>query len=39
MLGGKSGDLPKFATVLVTGTALAAAGMSVAAMLSDEPAT
>jgi hypothetical protein len=38
VLGGRSGDLPKLATVLVTGTALSAAGLGVAAMLGDQPA-
>lgn len=38
VLGGRSGDLPKLAMVLVTGTALGAAGLGVAAMLSGEPA-
>ncbi len=38
VLGGRSGDLPKLATVLVTGTALGAAALGVAAMLSDQPA-
>jgi hypothetical protein len=36
VLGRRSGALPKLATVLVTGTALTAAGLGVAAMLSDE---
>jgi hypothetical protein len=36
ILGGRSGDLPKFATVLVTGTALSAAGLGVAAMLGEQ---
>ncbi|HWF50827.1 MAG TPA: hypothetical protein VG294_09330 [Solirubrobacteraceae bacterium] len=38
VLGGRSGDLPKLATVLVTGTAVGAAGLGVAAMLGDQPA-
>lgn len=37
LLGRRSGDLPKLATVLVTATAVSAAGLGVAAMLGDQP--
>lgn len=37
VLAGKTGALPKRATVLVTGTALMAAAMGVAAMRGEEP--
>jgi hypothetical protein len=36
VLGRRSGALPKLATVLVTGTAIGAAGLGVAAMLGDD---
>jgi hypothetical protein len=38
VLARRRGELPRFATVLVTGTALGAAGLGVAALMSDEPA-
>ena len=37
LLAGRAGDLPKRSTVLVTGTALLAAAMGVAAMRGEEP--
>lgn len=37
VLAGRAGDLPKRATALVTGTALLAAAMGVAAMRGEEP--
>jgi hypothetical protein len=36
LLAGRSGELPAVATVLVTGTALAAAGLGVAAMQGEQ---
>ena len=38
VIAGRSGELPKLATVLVTATALGAAGLGVAALLSEQPA-
>jgi hypothetical protein len=36
ILGRRSGDLPKLATVLVTGTALGAAGLGISALIGEE---
>ncbi len=38
VLGGRRGDLPKLATVLVTCTAVGAAGLGIAALLRDQSA-
>jgi hypothetical protein len=38
VLARRRGELPRVATVLVTGTALGAAGIGVAALLGDQPA-
>jgi hypothetical protein len=38
VIAGRRGELPKFATVLVTGTALGAAGMGISALLGDSSA-